>query len=62
MLTFTIGFTFERNKPVCLYVGESFAAAEFAAKVALQSNAYQRVDICRDSIPEKIFDHESVLL
>jgi hypothetical protein len=59
MLTLTIGFTFE-NKPVCLYVGESFAAAEFAEKVALQSKAYHRVKICRDPIPEKICDHESI--
>jgi hypothetical protein len=60
MLILVIGFTFER-KAICLYCGSSFSAAEFAATVARESGRFQRVGVCRDPIPEKVFDHESTL-
>jgi hypothetical protein len=59
MPTLTIGFTFE-NKPVCLYIGESFPKAEFAALVARESSLFHHVDIFRNPIPDKIYDHESI--
>jgi hypothetical protein len=57
-MLFTIGFNIGK-KPVCLYVGESMAKAEFAAAVGAESRAYRHVDIYRGGIPDLIFDHES---
>ena len=58
MFTFTIGFGFD-NKPVCLYIGESLAKAEFAALVARESGRFHHLDIFRNPIPDKIYDHEN---
>jgi hypothetical protein len=57
-MLFTIGFNIGK-KPVCLYIGESMAKAEYAAAVGVESRAYHHVDIRRGGIPDRIFEHES---
>jgi hypothetical protein len=57
-MIFTIGFHFSK-KPVCLYIGESIAKADYAQKVGIESEAYRRVEIYQGGVPDLIFDHES---
>jgi hypothetical protein len=61
MISFTFGFTHD-GKAILLYFGESFAKAEFAERVALESKAYHHVNLYRDLIPDRIYDHESATL
>jgi hypothetical protein len=50
-----IGLT-HNHKPTVLYIGRSLQAAEFAESVALQSNAYYRVNLYINPTPVSVYE------